>query len=109
MNTKEKIFYAITFLFSFLCIFSVIFSQISKNAYKEFSFAAVGFFMAIFMMFEIKNAFKPLKKISRSNPIKGMYHIIGKPKGYRNLCYVLFAIFSILGICTFIIGLLRID
>jgi len=59
----------------------------------SFTSAAIGLFVAGFMLLEMKFAYRPPKKWGASNPVKAMFHRFGKPKLYKIFCFANFLLF----------------
>ena len=63
---------------------------------------AIGCFaVAGIMLAEAKFALRPNKKWGRANGVKGMFHLMKKPKIYRNICLSFYLIFLLVGISKF--------
>lgn len=102
---KKRTFLLIVFSLISFFIVSIILSKIYTVAHIEFSHAMVGFLSAILMLIEWKNALNPLKKFGEFNPVKRMFHKIGRPRIYRNFTMFLFVFFLLLGVFSLVNGI----
>ncbi len=73
----------------------------------KFTGAACMFLISIFFLFEIKNAEKPMDRVSigTHNPIKRRYSHQGKLKEYKQLVTGIFRVLTSLGILFLVLGL----
>ena len=71
---------------------------------RSFTSAAIGFFIASFMLLEMKFAYRPPKKWGASNPMKAFCHHLGKPRLYKIFCFVQFLVFLLAGIFSLLAG-----
>lgn len=86
------------------CMFitSLILSFVSESDAHNFSGAICGFFVSFIMALEIRFYRREPKTFGPSNPVKGMFYALGKPKGYRNMCICILVVFLCLGIYCFV-------
>lgn len=104
---KKILFYSTVAFISLFFVFSIVLLLLFNQAEMGFSAAAGFFLFATVFLCEAKFAFKPLKAHGVSNPVKGMFHALKKPQGYRTLCLILFFVFLLAGISKFSHGVVE--
>ncbi|MEE0946699.1 MAG: hypothetical protein U0M42_07755 [Acutalibacteraceae bacterium] len=102
---KKNLFNILLTLFGILLLISIFFYFCFDVAKQEFTNSIIGMTSSIFFLFEAKNAYKPLIVFGVANPVKGMFHNMGKPQGYKVLCIISLIFFAVAGTIDFIEGI----
>ena len=98
---KNKHFILIVLCNVFMFFVSFASKALFVDQTVEFDYACMGFFFAIILIFEYKNALKPTKGI---NMTKKYYEKRCELNKYQNICKFFFLFAFVLGILNFLCG-----